>query len=472
MVVFPLKQVRLSLVFTGLALLTITGFAQTSLVIDASNSPYYFPNGHTVQPGDTLIFGPGAVVYVGDSMDIKVLGYFRSKGTEIQPVVIRPINSPVGWGALDITPSADSLVMTHTIVEDGRIYVNQCPTYLFHVDLINNQPLIWTDILIRVWFAHPVIDHCSISGTNRGEGITCHDCITPEITNCAFSKIPDAIEMINTNGGRIANSVFHDMYDDAIDLNNCSGVHIDSNRIYNVSDRGMEIGSETFGSCDSIVVTRNVVYNCPEAINFKEGSTGRIENNTLYGNGYGVKTLSAAGFGQERVEIQNCIFAENSENIWVDENAVVSASYCSFSQNAFEGTGNFVADPMFVAPNLFDFSLSEGSPCINTGNPVSTNDPDGSQNDLGAICRQNALLNNYADVLHIWPVPSEDRIYMRFPEEVETIRIFDPLGQLVHESNVSGDLLFIFNLSQLSPGSYYVQLTQNGIILTGSFIVV
>ena len=53
-------------------------------------------------------------------------------------------------------------------------------------------------------------------------------------------------------------------------------------------------------------------------------------------------------------------------------------------QNPIVGTGNISADPLFAAPGNFDYSLQPGSPCIDTGDPNSPSDPDGSPADMGA----------------------------------------------------------------------------------------
>ncbi len=48
------------------------------------------------------------------------------------------------------------------------------------------------------------------------------------------------------------------------------------------------------------------------------------------------------------------------------------------------GTGCIEDDPLFLDPENHDYHLTFGSPCINTGDPASPPDPDGSQADMGA----------------------------------------------------------------------------------------
>ena len=49
------------------------------------------------------------------------------------------------------------------------------------------------------------------------------------------------------------------------------------------------------------------------------------------------------------------------------------------------GVGNLDEDPLFVDPALGDYRLTEDSPCIDTGDPLSPLDPDGSLADMGAL---------------------------------------------------------------------------------------
>ena len=76
----------------------------------------------------------------------------------------------------------------------------------------------------------------------------------------------------------------------------------------------------------------------------------------------------------------NCIFWRNLPQ--ETSNSVVSYSLI---RKGHEGEGNIDADPLFVNPDSLDFSLQPNSPCIDTGNPNSELDPDGTRADMGAI---------------------------------------------------------------------------------------
>lgn len=113
------------------------------------------------------------------------------------------------------------------------------------------------------------------------------------------------------------------------------------------------------------------------------------------------KTYQASLLTRPRV---SRIFDDTRENvqliedsiIWGDtfedgivlvRNATVDVSYSDVSkfEGVWEGTGNIKADPIFTEPDSNDYSLQEGSPAIDAGNPNSSLDPDSTRADMGAI---------------------------------------------------------------------------------------
>ncbi len=62
----------------------------------------------------------------------------------------------------------------------------------------------------------------------------------------------------------------------------------------------------------------------------------------------------------------------------------INLTYSCIS-TSLSGTGNITSDPQFVDTLNSDFHLQSGSPCIDSGNPTSPLDPDGTVADMGAL---------------------------------------------------------------------------------------
>ena len=80
----------------------------------------------------------------------------------------------------------------------------------------------------------------------------------------------------------------------------------------------------------------------------------------------------------------NNIFYDNSA--YVDNNINGSAAFTYTCVNTtIPGSGNITSNPQFVNQSGGDYNLTSGSPCIDTGNPNSPLDPDGTRADMGAL---------------------------------------------------------------------------------------
>ena len=356
-----------------------------AVILDKRHSPYYFHKDLIISEDSMLVIRPGAEIYLDSAVNIIAYGDVIIKGTKDKPVFIKPIIEKVGWGKLKMKKEAKRLIIEHAVIEDGTILSFSTDIKYTYTTFNNSQNLPWDGAISRVYYSNIIIDNCSINGTNKGEGFLIHKVFNPVVTNSSFYKIPDAVEYISCSGGRIANCTFSDMYDDAIDLNDCTNTLIENNFISNASDRGMEIGSEHIGNSKGIKILRNVLVKCKNGIIFKEESFGTVENNTFYQNNVGVKIIELESEKGSKVIILNSIFYNNKINIQLDEISKVTIKHCLSNDVLLLGTNNIVADPMFVDPASNNFNLMNTSPCIDAGYLNSPVDPDGSITDIGAF---------------------------------------------------------------------------------------
>ncbi|MCF7811404.1 right-handed parallel beta-helix repeat-containing protein [bacterium] len=103
------------------------------------------------------------------------------------------------------------------------------------------------------------------------------------------------------------------------------------------------------------------------------------------------------------------------------------------------GEGNIDADPLFVNVDEDDYHLTEDSPCLDSGDPESPLDPDGTPADMGAFYHPHVI--ERAPVI----------IYV--PDDFETIQTAINMAQ-------EGDTILV------SPGTYVENLDFRGIDIT------
>ncbi|MFT6924056.1 MAG: hypothetical protein ACJA1C_003077 [Crocinitomicaceae bacterium] len=448
------SYLTLAFLFTS----TVIGYSQITISINESNSPYYIASDLVINSNDSLLIGVGAEVIISDNVNIDVYGFISIQGSESNPAKLIAVNPMVGWGQIIIHEEVEVFTINNTRIEEGRVLSFDCSVHFANVTFINNQPLAWDHAISRFHYGQLTIEDCQIIGTNQGEGFLCHDILNPIVINCQFESIPDAVEYLNCESGRIGNCTFRDIYDDAIDLNHCNNTVIDSNFIYNVTDRGMEIGSENNGSSTNILVRHNTIVNCGEGINFKEGSNGLVQNNTLYNNTIGITSLNGtpSSLGSS-IEVINCILSQNVTPVFIDVFSTMNVSYSLSDNSILIGEENYTTQPHFISPLLFDFQLQDSSPCIDAGSPHSVTDPDFSRSDLGATYKHFEI----EESLKIWPNPVENQVFILMSKPFKKFEVIDGFGKIYRTFDLTGLIAFQTNLEFLSQGIYFLAFYTN-----------
>ncbi|MBN2363716.1 hypothetical protein JXL83_06260 [candidate division WOR-3 bacterium] len=128
-----------------------------------------------------------------------------------------------------------------------------------------------------------------------------------------------------------------------------------------------------------------------------------VENNVITGNSaLGDGSLPPCGKGggilihSTSVEVRNNIICGNTatyssyNQIWTYSAGTTAFTYCDI-EDGWSGTGNISADPLFCDSN---YVLSQLSPCVDSGDPSSSEDPEDSLNPGHALYPSRGLLRN------------------------------------------------------------------------------
>jgi hypothetical protein len=127
-------------------------------------------------------------------------------------------------------------------------------------------------------------------------------------------------------------------------------------------------------------------------------STLQISHSTISRNIANQSGSGLVSLYNSNIQMVNSIVWDNAlNNIYVENTAQLNATYSNLqfgSNQPYFGTGCINADPLFNNPIGGDFSLTwiniptpdeTKSPCIDTGDPNSALDPDGTRADMGAF---------------------------------------------------------------------------------------
>ena len=206
-------------------------------------------------------------------------------------------------------------------------------------------------------------------------------------------------------------------------------------------------------------------------------SDGHIQNNTFAGGRN--PGLRLRRF--RNLEIENNIFAFNRDGIRNLYQEEPQMNYNNvFGNDDYDyidctpGEGGISSDPMFEDFQRGDYHLTEGSPCIDTANPDSPRDPDGTRSDMGAYYfdHPNSVPNIFAptntesfELTGIYPNPFNlaTTISYFLPEKsFVKISLFDLTGRLlsrlVEKESGAGYHTIVWNPKSLSDGMYLLQM--------------
>lgn len=170
-------------------------------------------------------------------------------------------------------------------------------------------------------------------------------------------------------------------------------------------------------------IVSNLAENEGGALRLADGSSATLENCILWTNDPEAVLFSAEGT-PNAVAVSYCDVEGGVDNIITNDNGDVDW-----------GDGNIDADPLFVDPENADYHLAENSPCINTGDPESPNDPDSTRTDIGAYYFDNPV-----------------------QREAMTLHVPDDYGTIQGAINLSidGDTVLV------APGRYQENINYNG----------
>lgn len=153
----------------------------------------------------------------------------------------------------------------------------------------------------------------------------------------------------------------------------------------------------------SPVLERNQIYhnhaNYGGAL-YLDNSNMIVNNNTIVHNMADVLGGGAFLIQDASMTLHNTIMYTNypieESEIYLWPGSTVNATYCDI-RGGWAGEDNIDSNPLLIGGIPYDCNLTELSPCIDTGDPSSPLDPDGTIADMGALPYYHIANNVYGE---------------------------------------------------------------------------
>ncbi len=360
---------------TPLAAQTIIPGGPVSGTWALAGSPYQIEGDITVPVDEALTIEAGVQVIFQGHYKFNVNGSLEAVGTETETILFTAADPTIGWYSLRFVGATGNSHLAYCTIEYGKATGSGADS---------KGGGIYCDASVLE------VDHCTIQHNwcaYKGGGIF--------VTNCPDNYVHHNLVQSNTaydHGAGIEwqysegvieyNTVVNNttIYwsGGGISLRSCSPAVqyniINSNYSSEVTGTGLYMD---YGS-NPVVSYNEICDNELDGVFAGADCYPEFIHNTIAYNGY----RGVVAYNDTDISGENNVVWGNSSGLVTYSGCTISMQYSDI-QGGWWGTGNINSDPMFVAPGS-DYHLQAGSPCIDTGNPYTPPDPDGTIPDMGA----------------------------------------------------------------------------------------
>jgi hypothetical protein len=469
----------------------------------AENSPYMI-NGNIIVPnGQTLTIESGVIVAIRGPYYIRVDGCVLAEGAAEENILFTHSNPTVWWDGFDYqdTPSTnDTSRFSHCTFQYGcaqgdelfnnggvvavtnfsKLKITDCIFQYNKADL-GNQPM---GGAIGLSNSSPVITNSTFRNNScsyAGGAIICYNGSHPDLVNNIFTdNVATGFGVANSFGGAIicsmgsnpvisSNTFSYNTADigGALDIHNNSSPQVDHNLIYGNVANDYGGAFSIYLDCSPMLLNNTIAINVADTfgggIAIEANCFPVIRNTIIWGN-------TASEGSQVQINSADCVpdfFYSDLEG---------GADSIGGTGQPGEWVGCIDNDPLFEGSDTCYYHLTEGSPCIDAGDPDCTDPIDST------ICDMGAFWCNYLHVgiptfpslasgpnttiqLKIYPNPCSDISHFVFrisKSQFVTLKINDLYGRevrtLVDEEKSPGEYTVRMDVSNLPAGVYLVRL--------------
>ncbi len=374
----------------------------------------------TVEKDVTLTIKKGVYVQFMGHYHINVFGQLLAVGTETDSITFRPKDKLTGWHGIRFFDTdlnnqsgsklhfcdfrygkAEALIYTYNGCGGAVCCVNSSGLSVENCDIQSSIASIGggvycnnSDISIKNSFIHanyadygggialsnssPTIRNVLVNSnhaTEKGGGVHCYEKADPVVSNSS----------INDNDAKYGGAIHLEGYIDNYPQPVFDSVRIENN---DASEKGggIFIINRSKPELKRCLVAKNQSGKYGGAV-FAQYASITMTNTTVTWNQADSSGSGFYGDYQASVDLNDCIFynSNNGEIVSVNYPGYSNVNYSNI-RGGYTGTGNINSDPLFYSlTGDSAYYLTLLSPCLDTGDPYSPHDPDGSRADMGAF---------------------------------------------------------------------------------------
>lgn len=482
-----------------------------------SGSPYLIEGDIHLPSDQRLRIWPGVQVIFQGQYGFELEGKLDATGTALDSITFT-INdttgfsqdSYFGWNGLLFTGMnygfSDSSIMAYCNIEYSGFNGITCINYSYLV--IRNTEIRFNHSSGLVLFDFSDIMAESIVIRENKSGGLISFSSSPQVTNFLVkNNSGNGVSIKGNSSGNLFPFFSHGRIQNNTSLYNGGGIAIDIDAYVYIEDTKI-IDNVAFNGggiycgmaqCDlnNVTIIGNSAQNGGGVYggnySYQTMSYCLIAKNLAYNSGGGTY------INQGELNLYNCTLSENSSGnlggglvfncnyapqstirnsiVWNNNpgeiDVIGNGPIINFSDvnGGYSGIENIDDDPLFIDPLNNNFHLSwnsfpEGngskSPCIDAGDPDSSQDPDGTFRDMGAFYFDQGFLTTVNDTksfneVNIYPNPAQNFITISNVSGIDRIAVCNLTGEIIISLNVSSNIADI-DISDLNSGVYIVQL--------------
>jgi len=435
-----------------------------------ADQDYYIMSDLEVPATATIHVEAGTRVFVDPEANIEVYGKLIIQGKPGNPVVFLPKEPDQAWGGFQFHNVLGGSSLSNCFIYNGggsqddrtgRLSVQ--PIIQSFGPLQLNKTVIVGDrgVGILMEQSNLIMTDCILYGLEGGVEL---DRATAKISSSFFIELEENVSPSTEAFGllsygnssaqgievEINQAYFSQIAGDGIRVENSIPVDLTSVFLKHIDITGIAV------SGNQLNVKQSVMGYSGTGINYQGTGQVKLDHLSLHQLNTGIRMASQAGGENPQLFLENSILSALDEDIEFVGSVGSTIGYVLSTSRNHDGIGNLLAIPGFRNPGTFDFRLSTGSPGINTGNPASPRDIDGTRTDLGAYPFEPVIVDEFELIItEIQHSPSSGK-----PEFIE---IYNPNGMAVNLDGyaISGSVEAQFGGGKLINPQSYALITSN-----------